>query len=131
MAMKENPSEVSKFYLACRNGDVEFVRNYLLTRDDTKDGLNQWESSVKSTPLHAASYHGHGEIVKLLIEHGCDRSQTNCHGLTAYEEAANEEIRQLFKRPSGSGKSRRFHDGTVDDFDFVKRPQKQVSIYQL
>jgi ankyrin repeat protein len=131
MAMKENPSEVSKFYLACRNGDVEFVRNYLLTRDDTKDGLNQWESSVKSTPLHAASYHGHGEIVKLLIEHGCDRSQTNSDGLTAYEEAANDEILQLFKRPSGSGNSRRFHDGTVDDFNFVKRPEKQVSIYQL
>jgi ankyrin repeat protein len=131
MATEENSSELSEFYLACRNGDVECVKNYLATLADTKDDLNQWESSVKSTPLHAASYHGHGEIVKLLIEHGCDRSQTNCHGLTAYEEAANEEIRQLFKRPSGSGKSRRFHDGTVDDFDFVKRPQKQVSIYQL
>ncbi len=84
---------------------------------------------MNSTPLHAASFYGHKEIVQLLIEYGCDRSQINGHGLTAYEEAANDEIRQLFKRPTGDSTITRFQDENTDDcFDIVKRPKENVSI---
>jgi ankyrin repeat protein len=132
MATSKNPSQVSEFYLACRNGDVEFVKDYLMKISPTKYNPNHLESSVKSTPLHAASYYGHKEIVQLLIEHGCDRSQTNGYGLTAYEEAANDEIRQLFKRPMYGSDIRRFQDETTDNwFDFVKRPKENVSIYHF
>lgn len=129
MATSINPSEVSKFYLACRNGDIEFVKNHLKTLSPTIWNPNQFEPGVNSTPLHAASYYGHTEIVELLIEYGCDRSQTNSYGLTAFEEAANDEIRQLFERPNDICNGRRFHDETIDDcFDFVRRDKRFVSI---
>ena len=94
---------------------------------DTKWNPNQLESTVESTPLHAASYYGHKEIVQLLLQYGCDRSQINGYGLTAYEEAANEEIRQLFKRPPDEFGCNRFQDGKTDDcFVFIKRSRDTV-----
>ena len=125
MATKGDSAELSKLYLACRNGDVEYVRTYLQTSSDTAPGVNRLETQVNSTPLHAASYYGHKEIVRLLLEHGCDRHQINRYGMTAYQEAANDEIRQLFKRPTTGDNTRRFLDDSVEDcFDFVKRPDE-------
>src|SRR5579871_3274350 len=107
MATSEKSSHVSEFYQACRNGDVEFVKDYLNKLSPTKYNPNEFEPNVKSTPLHAAAYYGYKDIVELLIEHGCDRSEINQYGLTAYEEAANDEIRQLFKRPTNDSNIRR------------------------
>jgi ankyrin repeat protein len=129
MATSKNPSQVSEFYLACRNGDVDFVKEYLTTLSPINSNPNNLELIVNSTPLHAASYYGHKEIVQLLIEYGCDRSQINGHGPTAYEEAANDKIRQLFKRPTSDSNITRFQDENTDDcFDIVKRPKENVSI---
>ncbi|CAF1196573.1 unnamed protein product [Rotaria sp. Silwood1] len=125
MSITKQPSQVSKFYLACRNGDVDFVKKYLMTLKQAKYDLNPLEPNVDSTPLHAACYYGHKEIVKLLLENGCDRLKINRYGLTAYEEAANDDIRQLFKRSQIRNCSQRFQDEIIDDcFDFVRRPKK-------
>lgn len=129
--MERDISGPSEFYTACRNGDVEFVKNYFKTHSDTKNGFNNFEPIVNSTPLHAASYHGHKEIVQLLIEHECDRSRTNEYGLTAYEEAANDEIRQLFYRPTGLNGSRRFQEDNINEcFDLFDEPEEFVSIHK-
>ncbi|CAF4336133.1 unnamed protein product, partial [Rotaria sordida] len=62
----------------------------------------------------------------------CHRSKINEYGLTAYEEAANDEIRRLFKRPQGFNCSRRFQDESTEDcFDFVRRPKEDVNIEYL
>ncbi len=128
MMPQESTTDTREFYLACRNGDVEFVKDYLTKLPDNKWNPNHFESGAKSTPLHAACFYGHKEIVQLLLEHGCDRSQLNSHGLTAYEEAANDEIRQLFKRPTAGSRGHRFRDETTHDcFDIVKRPKECVS----
>lgn len=120
--------EQSQFYLACRNGDTEFVRTYLKNSPHTKQNVNHLETTANSTPLHAASYYGHAEIVRLLIEYGCDRSQLNGYGMTAYEEAANDEIHQLFRRPTGDNATRRFQGESVEDcFTVVKRPEEHES----
>jgi hypothetical protein len=129
MATSEKRSEISEFYLACRNGDVKYVKDHLMKLSDTKWNLNNFEPIVKSTPLHAASFYGHKEIVQLLLEHGCDRSKVNSYGLTAYEEASSDEIRELFKRPRDGTATNRFHDEASDGcFDFVQQPKENVSI---
>ncbi len=132
MSTSEDLSEMSEFYLACRHGDIKFVKDHLKNLLEINGDLNYFETSVKSTPLHTASYHGHKEIVQLLLEHDCDRSLMNGHGITAYEVAANDEIRQLYKRPTDSSNTHRFIDeGTDGCFDFVKRPEENVSLYHL
>ncbi|CAF3660868.1 unnamed protein product [Didymodactylos carnosus] len=106
--MATNKPPLSDFYIACRNGDVEFVKQML---DKAEYDLNRLESN-NSTPLHAACYYGHKEII-------------NSQGSTAYEEAANDEIRQLFKR-SSCDRFRRFQDEDVNNsFDFVQRPNEE------
>ena len=128
MATSNSASGISEFYLACRNGDVKLVKKYLKNLSKTEGDPNRYESSVKSTPLHTASYHGHKEIVQLLLNHDCDRSLVNEHGITAYEVAANDEIRQLYRRPTDPSGAHRFQDETTDDcFDVVKRPKERVS----
>ncbi|CAF4152273.1 unnamed protein product, partial [Rotaria sordida] len=90
--------EVSQFYFACKNGDIDTVKQILPTIP--YDRLNQPEPNG-STSLHAATYFGHLEIVRLLLhEYGCLRHQQNHSGLTAYEEAQTYEMRQLYHRPS-------------------------------
>ncbi|CAM4802333.1 unnamed protein product [Rotaria magnacalcarata] len=88
--------QASDFYWACQADEVDLVRRILLAipfQEITRLQLN------RSTALHAASYFGHKEIVNLLLnERGVIRHKQNRHGLTAYEEAANDEIRQVFHR---------------------------------
>jgi hypothetical protein len=101
--------EASKFYFVCRNGDINTVREILPTIP--YDQLNQLEPNG-STPLHAATYFGHLEIVRLLIhEYGCQRHLRNRYGFTAYEEAQTDEMRQLYHRPSNEN---RFNDDSND-----------------
>jgi ankyrin repeat protein len=130
MATSQKHSEVSEFYAACRDGNFDFVKEYIKKNPSLKSSINEYESSVNDTPLHIASQNGHQHIVQLLIQNGSDRSHKNSHGRTAYEVAANDGIRQLFKRPADSSGILRFQDdGTGDCFDFVKRPEQNVSIH--
>ncbi|CAF1584628.1 unnamed protein product [Rotaria sp. Silwood1] len=126
--------EPSPFYCACRNGDLETVR--LMLRTISYKDLNRLEL-YDNTPLHAASFYGHKEIVRLLLhERNCDRSQRNRYGLTAYEVAKNDEIRQLFHRPLNIN---RFCDNNTQNnnnnnnnsnqqtFSIVSSPLEQVT----
>ena len=132
MLTSDTSSEPSEFYLACRNGDKEFVKDYLKKCLKTGRNPNYFDTSVRSTPLHTASYHGHEEIVQLLLEHQADRSLLNVNGLSAYEVAANDEIRQLYRRPIDPSGLYRFRDENTDDcFDFVKETRRPVSVDHL
>ena len=127
MTTSKKPTEPSEFYLACRNGDVHFVQDYLARWPETEQNPNQFETTIRSTPLHAAAFYGHAEIVQMLLDRNCDRSQVNSYGFTAYEEAANDEIRQLFKRRINNMETSRFQDDKIDGcFEFVKRPKESV-----
>ncbi|CAF1230510.1 unnamed protein product [Rotaria sordida] len=88
-------SKCSKFYLACRGNNIEEVKELLKTI--TLDEIDRIEPNG-STALHAACYHGHQEIVKLLLRAGADRALPNKHNCLPFDEALNDEIKELFFR---------------------------------
>lgn len=90
------PGVASDFYWACRNGDTQQVTLWLPSM--TYEEINSLQPNG-STALHAASFYGHGKIVKMLLDRRCDRTILNRHQLTAYQEAKTDEIRNIFKRP--------------------------------
>jgi len=110
-------SALSEFYIACRNGDFNTVQQLLPTMSDEQK--NSLEPNG-STALHAATYYGHHDVVKLLLENGCATWILNKFKNTPYDEAKDEEMRQLFRRPDRNGESNRF--ASVEDcFSVVTR----------
>ena len=101
ISVKLQQDEGNEFYWACRNGDVEHVKQLL--RTIPYNDLNQVEFNG-STPLHAASSYGHAEIVTLLLREDYPRKHRDLDGLTAYERAQTEQIRCLFHRPDGKNR---------------------------
>jgi hypothetical protein len=85
----------SDFYLACRYNKIEEVKKLL--EKITRDEIDRVEPNG-STALHAAAYHGHQEIVRLLFEAGADRAIENKHKCFPFDEAADDETKQLFLR---------------------------------
>jgi hypothetical protein len=110
-------SGLSEFYIACRNGDFNNVQQLLPTMSDEQK--NSLEPNG-STALHAATYYGHHDVVKLLLENGCDTWILNKYQNTPYDEAKDEEIRQLFRRPNRNDESNRFASAE-DCFSIVTR----------
>ena len=85
----------SKFYMACRNNEIDTVRSLLPKL--TLGEINQIEPNG-STALHAAAYYGHYDIVKLLLSKGAQCMMKNRYGSTPYDEAKTKEIKELFQR---------------------------------
>ncbi|CAF3378814.1 unnamed protein product [Rotaria sp. Silwood2] len=85
----------SAFYLACRRDNFEEVQKLLQTM--TLDDVDRIEPNG-STALHTACYHGHHSIVKLLLEVGANRAIMNKYNCLPYDEAKNDEIKELFLR---------------------------------
>ncbi|UJR29190.1 hypothetical protein I4U23_010404 [Adineta vaga] len=94
---------LSEFYEACHYGDFQRVQTLLLTM--SLEQINSIEPNG-STALHVASYHGHADIVRILLATGACRTIKNIHKLTAYEEALNEDIQKLFTSISPSSSIR-------------------------
>jgi ankyrin repeat protein len=86
--------EASSFYMACREGDLEMVNRLLKTM--TARDINRIEESNSSTALHAASYYGHADVVKRLLEVGASTHTHNGHGLTPEQEAQKQDVKNVF-----------------------------------
>ncbi|CAF2763774.1 unnamed protein product [Rotaria sp. Silwood2] len=86
-------NKCSDFYLACRNNKIEEVQALLETMD-TND-IDRVEPNGM-TALHAACFHGHLEIVKLLLMVGADRAIQSKYGNLPFGEARTDEIKELF-----------------------------------
>lgn len=104
----------TEFYFACRNGNIDKVRDLLPNM--SLEEIDKIEPNG-STALHAASYYGHEEIVKLLLERGASRSIQNRHNCLPYDETGKKEIKKLFLRESAST---RFSDDGSGRIDWMK-----------
>lgn len=90
--------QASAFYFHCANGELEKVRAILINRSSPPiHELNKLQANG-STPLHAATFNGHVEVVRLLLEHDCPTATLNRFGNTAYDEAYTDELKALFHR---------------------------------
>lgn len=73
---------------ACERGDLATVRELVASgvsiNIPKKDG---W----RSYPLHIAAWHGNGELIKLLLELGADRTVHDGNGLLPIHVAADKE----------------------------------------
>ena len=90
-------SVTNEFYYACRNGLTDAVRELLPKL--TLIEIDQIQAN-DSTALHAASFYGHTEIVKLLLDKGASRSIQNRHRCLPCDEAGTPEMKALFVRSS-------------------------------
>ncbi|CAF0977669.1 unnamed protein product [Rotaria sp. Silwood1] len=88
-------NQLSDFYLACRNNNIEEVQRLLGTIE--MNDVDRIEPNG-STALHAACFHGHQEIVDLLLKQGANRAIQNKYGCLPFDEAKTAEIKQLFYR---------------------------------
>lgn len=85
----------SEIYKSCESGDIDYLKA-LVETSPILTNIIKLETNG-STALHVACSHGHANIVKLLLnEYNVDPYVVNNNGLTAYEEASNDEIRRLF-----------------------------------
>ena len=95
---------LSDFYIACRTADINTVNNLLPSM--SVEQISRLEPNG-STALHAASYYGHADIVRILLANGACRSSRNLHyNLTPFEEAHDDNIRRLFARVNPPSQSR-------------------------
>jgi ankyrin repeat protein len=86
----------SDFYMACRRGDLMTVNRLLKTMSARQ--VNTIEESNNSTALHAASFFGHPQVVKRLLEIGADTHAHNGLGFTAEQEAQTQEMKDIFQQ---------------------------------
>ncbi|CAF0862828.1 unnamed protein product [Adineta ricciae] len=107
-----NKGKVDEFYFACREGNLDYVKETLPAM--TREEFNQLQPKG-STYLHVASHTERTGIVRLLLQHGCVRSKLNLYGLTPYNEAWSEEIKVLFHRPRDECGGCRFVDNDIDE----------------
>ena len=78
-------------YCAARAGNVEAVS--FLTEQGAEPDLFQ---RTKSTALHVASFYGHADIVRCLLENGADYRILNVGNSTAEDEAYNDDVKRVF-----------------------------------
>ncbi|CAF3258391.1 unnamed protein product [Rotaria sp. Silwood2] len=100
---KNIPSVASDFYFACRNDNIDYVREHI--KDMSIEEINKLEPNG-STALHAATFYDNKEIVQLLISAKCSRTKLNRCGKMPHEEIQTAEMRKLYERPTLT----RFHE---------------------
>uniref|UniRef100_A0A671T9K6 Myotrophin n=1 Tax=Sinocyclocheilus anshuiensis TaxID=1608454 RepID=A0A671T9K6_9TELE len=102
---------------ALKNGDLDEVKALLVKAEDVNRTLEGGRKPLhyaadsgqaemlelcapdkhSITPLLSATYEGHVTCVKILLEKGADKDRKGPDGLSAFEAAESEAIRDLLK----------------------------------
>ena len=84
-----------KFYGACRNGDLEEVKNIL---KNNRININYHKKDDRNwTPLRVSCNYGRLEVVKFLVEKGADIEIKDLDGNTPLILASSNNRSQIFK----------------------------------
>src|SRR5689334_4956814 len=97
--------ESESFIEACQSGDI--IRVAVLLKTITLTEINKADWTTGNTPLHLATYHGHIDIVRLLLHYGAMRNVINYENKIPANYASTTELKKLFERLS-IGNSIRF-----------------------
>jgi tankyrase len=65
------------------------VTELLIRQGANVGALDLWQFS----PLHEAAFKGRTEVCSLLVSHGADPTAVNCHGKSAIDVAATQELK--------------------------------------
>jgi hypothetical protein len=117
-----NTQKTSDFYWACHNGDLYTVKK-MLPKLKAND-IDRIESNG-STALHAASYYGHANIVRLLLQQGANTTIRNKYKKTAKEEASTDDVRSVFE---STGKIEQSDDD--DENEYIPQSES-VQIHRI
>jgi hypothetical protein len=114
-------SKASDFYFACRDGNIDYVREHL--QQMSIEDIDKLEANG-DTALHVATRNEHREIVQLLVNAGCSRTTLNYDGKLAHEEIQSPEMRKIYQRPDLT----HFHesDPKTSSQTYVPHDQEQV-----
>jgi hypothetical protein len=110
-------TQLSDFYLFCRDNEIEKVQECLKTM--TLESINRKEPNG-STALHVAAYRGNDEIVKALLKRGAIRSIKNNYGFTPFEKAATSTTAKLFDRVYTTSAENRFTNTTRMTMEWIE-----------
>jgi ankyrin repeat protein len=92
-----NPGKLSPLHCACHIGNLTLAKELLALSPEGEDSV---ESAFFGTPIYAASFRGHLEVVKLLLERGVDVN-AGMRGESPLEAAileGHEEVAALLEK---------------------------------
>ena len=88
-----NRHQFTYLMVACSNGDLEMAA--LLLERGAKVNARDDGQMFGSALIAAARYASSPALVRLLLNHGANRSLKDCKGMTALDWATNDEVIQL------------------------------------
>jgi ankyrin repeat protein len=98
---------------ACRSGDINRVTVLLKTISLSK--INKADWTTGNTPLHLATYYGHIDIVRLLLNHGAMRNISNYEIRIPANYASTTEMKNLFQRSTNDNSTRFVGDDSNEE----------------
>jgi ankyrin repeat protein len=117
------PVYASEIHDASDKGDTAEVKTLLSKQPDLVNAKNE----KGSTPLHLASFKGHLEVVKFLLEKGADIEAINGGGFTSLQLAAygghRDVVEFLIDKGSNLNAINKQMGMTVLDFAFMREMQ--------
>jgi hypothetical protein len=115
------------FIEACQSGDIDRVT--VLLKTITLAEINKADWITGDTPLHLATYHGHIDIVRLLLNYGAMRNILNYEKQNPVNYASTTEMKKLFKRSTNNNSSRFVSNDSNEEIEWSQSSLDAIQFY--